>query len=175
MQVERIEEMRLTAADEVQINALLLAAFDDSFGDRSFHQQRHHLRLVVREDGAVIGHMAICYRAIRLGPRLVTVAGLAEVAASPQHRGKGIAGAMLTAAIAEVAQTQAAFFILFGDRPIYAGRGFVAMPNATTYTAMSGAQTVFVAAATGSDLMVMPMGAEPWDTAAEVDLLGRKF
>tara|TARA_R110002051_G_scaffold298809_2_gene365806 strand:- start:1282 stop:1809 length:528 start_codon:yes stop_codon:yes gene_type:complete len=175
MKIERIEEMRLTGADEAQINTLLLSAFDDSFADRSFHQQRHHVRLVVREGDAVIGHMAICYRAIRLGSRLVTVAGLAEVAASPQHRGKGIAGAMLTAAIAEVAQTRAAFFILFGDRPIYAGRGFVAMPNSLTYTAISGAQTKTVAAGTGSDLMVMPMGAEPWDASAEVDLLGLKF
>ncbi|MFT5065032.1 MAG: putative N-acetyltransferase YhbS [Yoonia sp.] len=175
MQVERLEEMRLTADEEAQINALILAAFDDSFGDRSFHQQRHHVRLVVREANEIIGHMAICYRAIRLSSQLVTVAGLAEVAVSPSHRGKGIAGAMLTAAIAEVERTQAKFFILFGNRPIYAGRGFEVASNRVKYTDMTGANTVAISLTSDSDLMVMAMGDEPWNGALPVDLLGSKF
>lgn len=175
MQVERLEEMRLSADDEAQINALVLAAFDDSFGDRSFHQQRHHVRLVVRKAHEIIGHMAICYRAIRLGTQLVTVAGLAEVAASPSHRGKGIAGAMLTAAIAEVEQTQAKFFILFGNRPIYASRGFEAASNRVKYTDLTGANTVAISLTSDSGLMVMAMGDEPWSGALPVDLLGSKF
>jgi len=175
MQVERIEEMRLTADDEVQINALILVAFDDSFGDRSFYQQRHHVRLVVREANEIIGHMAICYRAIRLGTQLVTVAGLADVATSPSHRGRGIAGAMLTAAIAEVKQTQAKFFILFGNRLIYSGRGFEAASNRVIYTDMTGANTATISLTSDNDLMVMAMGDEPWSGALPVDLLGSKF
>lgn len=175
MQVERIEEMRLIAGDEAQINALLLDAFDDSFDGRSFHQQRHHVRLVVRHAGAIVGHMAICFRAIRMDSTLVTVAGLAEVAVSPFMRGKGIATMMLKAAIDDVALSQADFFILFGDRPIYAGHGFVAASNTVHFTDMTGANTAGIASDASGDLMVMAMGALPWDVTAEVDLLGIKF
>ena len=175
MQVERIEEMRLTADDEVQINALILAAFDDSFGDCSFHQQRHHVRLVVREANEIIGHMAICYRVIRLGTQLVTVAGLAEVATSLSRRGKRIADAMLTAAITEVERTQAKFFILFGNRLIYAGRGFEVASNRVKYTDMTGANTAATSLSSDNELMVMAMGDEPWIGALPVDLLGSKF
>lgn len=46
MMIEAISEMDLSPADDALINRLLVTAFDDSFGDRSYFQQRHHLRLV---------------------------------------------------------------------------------------------------------------------------------
>jgi hypothetical protein len=82
---------------------------------------------------------------------------------------------MLTAAIAEVERTQAKFFILFGNRPIYAGRGFEVASNRVKYTDMTGANTVAISLTSDSDLMVMAMGDEPWNGALPVDLLGSKF
>ncbi len=175
MQVERVEEMRLTADDEEQINHLLLAAFDDGFGDRSFYQQRHHLRLVVRHMGIIVGHMGLGYRAIRLGQNRVNIVGLGDVATHPEHQGQGIAGALLTSAVQEVAQTQAAFFILFGNRPIYAGRGFQAKQNAVTYVEMTSAHTGAVTTSHDTDLMIMQIDDISWDDDAVVDLLGHNF
>lgn len=175
MQVERIEEVRLSADEDAQINRLLLAAFDDSFGARSFYQQRHHVRLVVRDAGVIIGHMAICYRAVRLGEMLTTIAGLAEVAVNPAYQGRGIAGQLLSAAIEEVKNTQAKFFVLFGNRPIYAGRGFVEKQNTVTYVDMTAAHTVAVKTTSDAELMIMEMSATPWDNHGVLDLLGHNF
>lgn len=94
MVIEAISEMDLSPADDALINRLLVTAFDDSFGDRSYFQQRHHLRLVQRSGAEIIGHMALCYRSVRLGDALVPIIGLADVATAPSMRGQGVASAV---------------------------------------------------------------------------------
>ncbi|NBD30188.1 MAG: GNAT family N-acetyltransferase [Alphaproteobacteria bacterium] len=178
-QIDRIEEMRLEPDDEAQIAQLLLAAFDDEgFCGRSYHQQRHHLRLVLRAP-EIIGHMALTYRAIRMGDALVDIVGLAEVATAPERQGEGIATRLLTAALDEARSSGAAFFVLFGNRPIYAGHGFRAVSNPLTYTPMYGQETGAVirqeTAVTHDDMMILPLGDMPWDASAHIDLLGTKF
>lgn len=175
MQIERIDEIDLTPADEKQINAMLTAAFNESFGGRSFHQQRHHFRLIVRDGDAIIGHMALCYRSIRMGEALVPIMGLAEVATHPDHQGKGIASAMMTDAIAAAKDSQALFFLLFGVRPIYAGRGFRSVPNTAKHTALYDGWTDDVRIDDKGFLMVMELTDHPWDDTAPVDLLGFSF
>ena len=175
MQVERIEEMRLIAPDERQIAALLEAAFATDFGGKSFFQQRQHVRLVVRADGQIVGHMGLCFRAVRLGGTLVDIVGLGDVAAHPGYRGKGIASTLMKAAIAEAKQTQAAFFVLFGDRPIYAGHGFENVAGRVRYIDLAGAQTGTVKEDHHPDLMVLPLMAQTWTTGQTLDLVGHSF
>lgn len=175
MIVERIEEMRLTAQDETQISSLLAKAFGLEFDGRSYAQQRHHLRLVVRSDGQIIGHMAVTFRAIRMGDEIVHVAGLAEVASDPMHRGKGIATTLLKAAIAEVKQSIATFFILFGDLPLYAATGFMPKANVIRFASLEGVKTGEVMQAPNDGLMVMSLTEAKWDEHALIDLVGPTF
>jgi len=175
MLIERIPETALIQADETAINALLTAAFAEDFDDRSYHQQRHTTRFVVREGAAIIGHMALCYRAIRLGENLVPIIGLAEVATDPIHQGKGIATALLAETLNEVRTTQAEFYLLFGVRPIYAGHGFRAVPNPVTHVEMYHARTSKITTAENTDLMVMQLRDRMWDDTAPIDLLGHMF
>lgn len=175
MQVERIEEMRLTPADEAAIARLLAAAFDTGFGGRSFYQNRQHVRFVIRDREQVIGHMALGLRAIRMGDQLVTAAGLAEVATDPAHRGKGIASTLMTAVIAEAKASIADFLILFGDQPLYAGTGFETKPNRTLSVSMHGARTGAQETRQDDGLMVLQLRDIPWDDTALVDLVGFAF
>lgn len=177
--IDRIEELRLSAGDEAEIAALLARAFGGSdFGGRSFHQQRHHLRLVLR-DPHVVGHMALTYRAIRMGDALVDIVGLAEVATDPDRRGEGIATRLLTAAIDEARGRRAQFFVLFGNRPIYAGHGFREVKNPFTYVELYEARTGDVVRREGAgdldDMMVLPLGDMDWDDTVHIDMLGTKF
>ncbi len=174
-QIETIPETDLSAADEAQIVALLAACFDTDFGGRSFFRSRHHLRLVIREDGAIIGHMAIQFRAVRLGGRLMDVAALAEVATHPDHRGKGIAGRMLQAAIAAARDTRAEHFLLFGTAGLYGAAGFAAAANPMIYLDMDGAQTGRIKREVAQELRVLPLGAAAWDDRAELDVMGGLF
>ncbi len=175
MKVERIEEMRLTAADEAAIGRLLDAAFDNDFDGRSYFQNRHHVRFVIREGDQIIGHMALGLRAIRQGERLMQAAGLADVATDPKHRGQGIASTLMTSVIAETKQSIADFLILFGDEPLYAGVGFQSKPNRTLSVSMHGVRTGPEENRHGDKLMVMQLKDTAWDDKALVDLVGFAF
>lgn len=173
--IERIEEMRLTPADEAHIAHLLGRAFDTDFGGRSYFKQRHHLRLIWREEGRVLGHMALTMRDIRLGDALVPIVGLAEVSTDPEHRGRGIAGALMQAAIHEARASIAAFLVLFGDQALYAAAGFVSQPNRLRSVGMEDARTGRIHTSGPEGLMVLPLTGQSWDPAADVDLLGTLF
>lgn len=174
MQIDVIPEWQLTADDEAQIGTLLVAAFDESFGGRSYHQQRHHMRLVAR-DPEVVGHMALCYRDIRMGDVLVPIIGLAEVATAPERQGQGIGSRLMAAALAQARASQAAFFVLFGVRPMYAGNGFQPMSNKLISTQLYDARTGQVVTEPHDALMVLPLKGLDWDPQATIDLLGWKF
>lgn len=175
MLAEVIPEWALTAPDEGQIAGLLARCFATDFGGRSFFQQRHHLRIVTRHKGQIIGHMGLMLRAVRLGGVLTDVVGLADVATDPDHRGKGIAAALLQAAIAEAKRSPATHFLLFGTAGLYAGVGFRKAANTITYLDMTGARTRNVHREPARELMVLPLRDQPWDETAALDLLGTLF
>lgn len=175
MQIDRIPEWALTPEDEAQIAGLLASAFSTDFGGRSYFQQRHHLRLVVRVKGRIIGHMGLLFRAVRLGGLLTDVAGLADVATDPAHRGQGIAQTLLQAAIAEARASQAVFFLLFGNANLYSGNEFRRQTNMLTYLEMRGAVTGSVKIEPAEELMVLPLRERPWPVGVPLDLLGSLF
>lgn len=175
MEIDRIPEWDLSPADDAAIAALLGRSFDTDFGGRSFFQQRHHLRLVHRRGGRIVGHMALCLRAVRLGGALHDVVGLAEVATDPDHRGQGIASALLKDSIAAARDTGAEFFLLFGDAPLYAAHGFVAKPNRLHHVGLIGARTGAVAETGPDGLMVLALRDAAWDDRAILDLVGHRF
>jgi len=167
-----LPDWALTALDEAQIAALLARSFATDFGGRSYFQQRPHFRLIWREAGQILGHMAVMYRAVRLDGALVTVAGLADVATDPAHRGRGIAAGLLSRAVAEVRTTPAAYFLLFGTAGLYAAQGFDAARADLTYVDMQGAVTGRVVTEAAEHLRVLPLGAQAWPQGARLDLLG---
>ena len=174
MQIERIEEVRLTAVDEAQIAKLLDRAFGEEFGGNSFHQQRHHVRLVVRAPH-IIGHMALTYRAIRVDGQMTDIIGLAEVATDPDHRGRGIAGALLQAAIAEARLSPAPFMLLFGDAPLYAAAGFRPVQHKLRSVAMYWSRTLRTQTRQSDGLMMLPLADQVWPDGVDIDMLGHLF
>ncbi len=174
MQIAKIPEMSLTPAHEAEIAALLARCFTTDFGGRSYFQQRHHLRIVARAP-ELVGHVALLYRAVRLGDALITIAGLAEVATDPAHRGKGIAATLLQAAIAEAKASQAQFLVLFGTADLYAKAGFASQPNPMTWIDLTDARIGTVRSEGADALMVLPLSEAAWDGTAALDLLGHLF
>jgi len=175
MQIERIAETRLTATDDRAIGQLLDHAFGIDFQGRSYFQNRHHVRFIVRDGASIIGHIALSLRAIRMGDTLVQVAGLAEVATARARRGKGIASALLQAAIGEAKESVAEFLVLFGDAPLYAGAGFTTKPNRIRTVAMREVRTGQQEDKQDSNLMVMQLKDTCWDDDAHIDLVGVSF
>ena len=175
MQIDHIPEWQLTPADDDAIADLLSRCFDTDFGGRSYFKTRHHLRQVMREAGQIVAHMALQFRAMRLGGKLITVSGLAEVATHPDHRGKGHAQALLQAAIATAKAARVDHFLLFGDAKLYTAAGFRTVHNPMIFLELEGARTGPVKHEAAEVLMVLPIGASDWDPRAELDLLGGLF
>ena len=174
MQIDRLEETRLTAQDEGQIAALMARAFPTEFNGRSYFHQRHHIRLVVHAPH-IIGHMALTFRDIRIADALIPIIGLAEVATDPDHRGKGIAGALLEAAIAEARASLATHMLLFGDAKLYAATGFRPVHNKMRYVVIHNARTLRTQTANADSLMVLHLRDLPWPDGADLDMLGHLF
>lgn len=175
MLVEHIPEWQLTADDEAQIATLLSRCFTTDFGGRSYFQTRQHLRLAHRRDGRIVGHMALQFRAMRLGERLVHVTGLADVATDPGYRGLGIAAGLLKIAISEARASRSDFFLLFGTARLYGAAGFRPVHNPLTWIDLTGARTHDIHHEPADSLMVLPLGEAAWDEAAPLDLLGNLF
>lgn len=165
----------LTAEDEAQIAGLLRRSFATDFGGRSYFQQRPQLRVIWAEAGQIIGHMAVMLRAIRLDGVQTQVAGLADVATDADHRGKGIAAALLAEAITQLRASNAQFFLLFGTAGLYTAHGFRPAGNKMTYVDMAGACTGQVQCACVPNLKVLPLKGTAWPDMAEVDLMGPLF
>lgn len=175
MQVEIIPEWQLAPADDRQIAALLSRCFDTDFGNRSFFMQRPHLRLFLRDGAKIVGHMAMTFRAARLGEHLIHVVGLCDVATAPDHRGKGHASTLLQAAVVQARQSPADYFLLFGVASLYAAAGFCNTANPLIFVDMQGANTGAVKQEPAQSLMVLSLNDKIWDQAAPLDMLGPLF
>lgn len=175
MQIERLEEMRLTPKDEAQIATLLHDAFRADYQGRSYYQQRHHVRFVMRDADRLVGHVAVSMRAIRVDTNIVQVAGLAEVATAPDACGQGIATSLVNAAIADARSSLAEFLILFGDEPLYAKAGFQPYTNTIRYSDFVHVATGQVQDRIKEGLMVKPLKDRTWDKDADIDLVGHAF
>lgn len=173
--IESIAEWVLTPPDETQIAKLITLCFGDDFDNRSYYRQRPHLRLIYRQDGQIIGHIALLLRAVRLGAQMTDTIGLAEVCTHPDHRGTGIASHLLQAAISHARASQAAYLTLFGTAPFYAGHGFSRQSNLLTFVAMANVRTTRIITEVAETLMVLPLRDQIWPASAPLDMLGPLF
>ncbi len=172
---EIIPEHLLTNADEAAIAALLARCFSTDFGGRSFFQTRHTWRHVLRQDG-IIAHLAVQLRAVRLGDDLVTIAGIADVATDPNHRGKGHAAMLLQAALDAARKSPARHVLLFGTAQLYPAAGFRPIRNPLTYIDLTGARSGTLHRDNPEDhLQVLDLTSEAWDATKPLDLLGGLF
>lgn len=173
--IEQIPEWHLTASDDAKIADLLARSFTTDFGGRSFFCHHHHLRLIIRDADRIIGHMALVLRSVDLGARRVTIAGLAEVATDPDHRGQGIAAALLQQAIAQARVSPASYLLLFGVARLYGAAGFQTVSNPLARIVMKGTRAGRVTSGGDDDLMVLALRSDPWPATDLLDLRGPVF
>lgn len=175
MTVETIPEHLLTNADDAAIAGLLARCFQTDFGGRSFFQTRHSWRHVIRK-GSIIAHLGVQLRAVRVGDEVLTIAGIADVATDPDHRGRGHAAALLHHAILTARQSPAQHLLLFGTAKLYPGAGFRPARNPLTYVDLTGACSRALYHHRHEDhLQVLDLGSTPWDESKPLDLLGGLF
>ncbi|WP_323767681.1 GNAT family N-acetyltransferase [Antarctobacter sp.] len=169
--IEEISEQCLTVEDEAEISALLEVCFPTDYGGRSFFKQRPHLRVIWRE-ARIVGHVALFYRAVRLGDALVDVIGVGDVATLPEARGKGIGTQLIDRSAQTGRNSQAEFLLLFGARGLYDRAGFRPVTNPYRHVQMEGARTQGIEVRTSQFLKVRSLHGSAWPEGVEVDFLG---
>jgi predicted N-acetyltransferase YhbS len=176
MTVDLIPEHLLTNTDEAAIARLLARCFTTDFGGRSYFQTRQSWRHVVRQDDAIVAHLAVQLRAVRLGDDLLTIAGIADVATDPDHRGQGHAAGLLQSAVEVSRRSPADFVLLFGTAKLYAAAGFRPIVNPMTYLDLTGARTRTLHRTEANEhLQVLALTDRTWDGTKPLDLLGGLF
>ncbi|MEN0041108.1 MAG: GNAT family N-acetyltransferase [Pseudomonadota bacterium] len=173
--IRRTDEIRLTTRFEADIAHLLDEPFRRVFGTRTFFQNRHHVRFTAHVGDALVGHLAVGLRAVRLGEEILDVIGIAEVGVDRAHRGQGIARALMEAALEEGRASPASFALLFGDAKIYGSMGFAKAANPVTSTKLEAARTGETITETEHPLMVCPLTDRAWDETLPLDLAGFRF
>lgn len=171
----RIEECNLTVRHDLAIAALIKAIYPVDFGGRSFMHQRHHFRLLAHQEAELVGHVAVLFRAVRLGDALIDVMGLAEVATARSHRKRGIASKLVDMAVSAAKQSTAEFVLLFGTEKIYRSAGFVPVNNPVRAVRLPENRSGDARDCGPQPLMVLQTGSTEWDPIAPVDLVGSIF
>lgn len=175
MQIDQVYEPELTAETDAEIAALLDTSFGGGYDGRSFYQQRPGLRFLAWGDTRLIGHIAVCYRAVRMGNQEWTAAGLIDVATHPDMQGKGVAKALLKKVEAWARGTSADMLMLFGDHPVYAAMGYQPKHVTQRYAPMIGVRTGMTEEKARSGPMILPLRPLDWDDSAVLDLVGFRF
>lgn len=173
--IDRVEELNLSQRQDSAIANLVGRIFNADMGGRSFAQNRHHRRYMIWQGNALAAHLAVCFRAIRLGERLVNAVGIAEVVVDQPFRKQGMASALLDAALGDAQHSLADFALLFGVENLYHRAGFRNAGNVLTLTPMIGAETADPVRKSDGSFMVKQLGDLRWEDGVEVDLAGFAF
>lgn len=89
-----------------------------------FNPQNSPNLCIARRDGEIVSHVGICPRWISLDGAAIGAALIGSVATAPEHRGRGLAGALMHLAIARARSLGLALMLISGDRGVYKRLGF---------------------------------------------------
>lgn len=120
--IEWIPEFELQPAQKAEIAQLLAACFPDTeYNGRIYFKQMPHYRLLLKNNAAIIGQLAIDYRVMNVNQSLVQVMGVIDLAVHPNYQGRGF-GKRLMLALENIAQKHkhnVDFLFLVTDLPVF--------------------------------------------------------
>jgi aminoglycoside 2'-N-acetyltransferase I len=123
--VVTVHTSALDETTRVAARELLYAVFDD-MTEADWEHSLGGVHALVREDGLLVGHAAIVQRRLLYGGRALRAGYVEGVAVHPEHRRRGICGALMTGveAVARGAYDVAALGATDEAAAIYRSRGW---------------------------------------------------
>ncbi len=139
---------------ETELRALLSLCFGDAFRDKRYHYELPAHRWLVRDEDALVAHLAVHDKTFQTEDDGASVPflGIAEVCVAPSHRGRGLVKAMLQEA--EMHFRAVPFAILLGDPGVYGSSGYRLVGNVYFPYETTDEPT--------PDVMVKALGSEVW-------------
>jgi nodulation protein A len=165
----------LVEDDHAALGALLARCFPRSFTPfgpgRSWSSARPELRVVARDAGLPVAHVAVLRRFLQVGDGSVAVGDVGLVAVDPDRQGTGLGAELLARCRETLRALELPFgFLTCGEHVagFYATGGWVPVPGPTRMVRADGRVQVY-----GGVSMVLPVGRgiEEWP-AGRVDRNG---
>jgi GNAT superfamily N-acetyltransferase len=94
--------------------------------------------LVARHEGRIVSHVGICLRDAAILGAPLTVASIGAVATDPDHRGAGLATALMEDARRHAVERGASLMLISGGRGLYHRLGYVEVGSFLKYTLPAG-------------------------------------
>jgi len=131
MELRVIDELQMDAVMEAAVRAALQACFPrdrEHYGrTRDWHGSAPAWTVVLQEGEAVVAHVGVVDRRIRVGGQPLRVFGPQGVCVRPEHRGKRLVDKVLSAAVDEARRREIQWGMLFCQQAtmrIYARTGW---------------------------------------------------
>lgn len=122
IQIEFIEELKLTSETKSQITQLLKVSFpEEDFHGRHYFKQLPHHRLILKDCDHIIGQLALDFRVMTLDSRPINVLGIIDLAILPEFRHQGMATRLMTSLIHQSIELKENidFLLLATDQPTF--------------------------------------------------------
>ena len=127
MTLSYLPDSLVDRALDAELRTLLNFCFGSAFADKRYCYEMPEHRWLVRDDYELVAHLAVHDKVFYHNGKPVPFLGIAEVCVAPSHRGRGLVGAMLRAAEAQL--NTVPFAILLGNPEVYSSSGYHVVEN----------------------------------------------
>lgn len=176
--ISQLSEYQLSPTTKAQLQGILALSFPGALEHRVYYKQLPHSRLLAHQGDALIGQIGLDHRVICIGETPLTVLGLIDVCVHPDHRNKGVGGALLDAAtaLAKAAPNPIDGLLLFADEHAwYESHGFALLKRPCRWFGIDEHRSLRLIERPLDDcLMLKPIHTQTWPEG-EIDLLGYLF
>ena len=133
MMIRTFAEPMLPPALQDQLRPLLGDAFPGFFNGRIYVKQQPHFRIIMVNEGEVVGQVALDYRVIRIGAEVVRICFVIDLCVRKDRRRQGIGSKLLAEAETQARQAGVSFIVLMADLHDFYGRqGFLRIQGGLT-------------------------------------------
>lgn len=172
-----LNEYAINETQTSQIADLLDECFPGFFDGRTWFKQIPHFRYLGFKDEALIAHMGVDHRLIKVGRVVVRIFGLIDLCVKPECRGCGIGSSLLQAAEELAGRSNVDFLVLMGDDDsLYKSNGFEHVsPAPTRWLAVENAESVTVMEKDLAECFLMKaVKSKAWPKGT-IDMVGYLF
>ena len=176
MDIQRIEEFKITDHQKKVIHQLLSACFSGYPKGRIYYKQLPNFRYLAYLDDQLIGHLAVEHRMIAIDQKPYSILGVVDICVAKEHRGKNIAATLLLELEKLGIENNIDFIILTAtEHHFYLKNGYKLFSNNCRWLFINEHQTLGVKNRYLPEaLLIKSLGEKKWSEGI-VDFLGTVF
>lgn len=174
--IQIIPEPQLTNTQHHAITNLRNSAFPDHQVKRSYFKQLPHSRVLLMQDGELVGHLGLDHRMISVAGEPLKILGVIDLCIKPALQGQGLASQMLTLTSQYATEAEVDFiFLIARVHDLYLKHGFQRINAKLKFLHIKDQQSISLAEVReDGTILIKPIQTRPWPKG-DIDLMGYLF